>query len=105
MCANRTLSLWDKEHTELKDQLVGKKKSANREASRDDLITMVQCGEMAPADAESEAKRLRLGPLASEPDPNDYDPTRSVRAWSQQGLQVGRRIQVSVGLSVQDVHS
>ena len=57
-------------------QLVGKKKSGIGEVTRDDLITMVQRGEMTPADAESEAKRLGLGPLASEPDPNDYDPMR-----------------------------
>jgi hypothetical protein len=31
---------------------------------------------MTPADAESEAKRQELGPLASEPDPDDYDPMR-----------------------------
>ena len=37
---------------------------------------MVQHGEMTPADAESEAKRLGLGPFASEPDPNDYSPMR-----------------------------
>jgi hypothetical protein len=55
---------------------VGKKKSGIRELTRDDLITMVQRGEMTPAEAESEAKRLRSGPLASEPNPNDYDPMR-----------------------------
>ena len=37
---------------------------------------MVQRGEISPADAESEAKRLGLDTLASEPDPNDYDPMR-----------------------------
>ena len=57
-------------------QLVGKKKSGIRKVTRDDLITMVQRGEMTPVDAESQAKRLGLGPLASEPDPNDYDPMR-----------------------------
>ena len=57
-------------------QLVGKKKSRHGVVTRDDLITIVQRGEMAPADAESEAKRLGFGPLASEPDPNDYDPMR-----------------------------
>jgi hypothetical protein len=36
----------------------------------------VQRGEISPADAESEAKRLGLGGLASEPDPNEYDPIR-----------------------------
>jgi hypothetical protein len=55
---------------------VGKKKSGIREATRDDLITMVQRGEMTPENAESEAKRVGLGLLASEPDPNDYDPMR-----------------------------
>jgi hypothetical protein len=37
---------------------------------------------MNPADAESEAKRLGLGPLASEPDPNDGDPMREP-FWTQ----------------------
>ena len=58
-------------------QLVGKKKSRFGEVTRDDLITMVQHGEMTPADAESEAVRLGLGPFASEPDPNDYSPMRA----------------------------
>ena len=31
---------------------------------------------MSPAEAEFEAKRLGLEPLASAPDPNDYDPMR-----------------------------
>ena len=31
---------------------------------------------MSPAEAESEAKRLGMEPLASAPDPNDYDPMR-----------------------------
>jgi hypothetical protein len=52
---------------------VGKKKSGIRAITRD---AMVQRGEMTPADAESEAKRQGLGKLASEPDPNDYDPMR-----------------------------
>ena len=34
-------------------QLVGKKKSDFGQVTRDDLITMVQHGEMTPADAES----------------------------------------------------
>ena len=55
---------------------MGKKKSGIGEVTRDDLITMVQRGQMIPADAESVAKRLGLGPLASEPDPNNYDPMR-----------------------------
>jgi hypothetical protein len=55
---------------------VSKKKSVIGEITRDDLITKVQRGEMTPADAESEAKRLGLRSLASEPDPNDYDPMR-----------------------------
>ena len=56
---------------------MGKEKSGIGEASRDDLITKVQRGEiLPPADAESEVKRLGLGPLASEPDANDYDPMR-----------------------------
>lgn len=55
---------------------MGKKKSGIGEVTRDDLITMVQRGQMIPADAEFVAKRLGLGPLASEPDPNNYDPMR-----------------------------
>jgi hypothetical protein len=60
----------------MRGQLMGKKKSDTREPTRDDLITMVQRGEMTPDDAEAEAKRLGLDPLAAEPDPNDYDPMR-----------------------------
>ena len=60
----------------MRGQLMGKKKSDTREPTRDDLITMVQRGEMTPGDAEAEAKRLGLDPLAAEPDPNDYDPMR-----------------------------
>lgn len=55
---------------------MGKKKSDIAELTRDDLITLVQRGQMGPADAECKAKRLGLSPLASEPDPNDYDPMR-----------------------------
>ena len=55
---------------------MGKKKSDIRDPTRDDLITMVQRGELAPADAESEARRLGLGPLTSERNPDYYDPMR-----------------------------
>ena len=37
---------------------------------------MVQHGEITPAYAESQAQQLGFGALASEPDPNDYDPMR-----------------------------
>ena len=55
---------------------MGKERSGNRKAIRDNLITLVQRGEVTPADAESQAKQLGLDPLASEPDPIDYDPMR-----------------------------
>jgi hypothetical protein len=55
---------------------VSKKKSVIGEITRDDLITKVRRGEMTPADAESEATRVGLRSLASEPDPNTYDPMR-----------------------------
>ncbi len=55
---------------------MGKRKPPVGDVSRNDLLVRVQRGEITPADAESEAKRLGLGKLASEPDPADCDPMR-----------------------------
>jgi hypothetical protein len=41
---------------------------------RDDLIDDVMNGRIAPADAEAEAVRLGLAPLAANPDPQKFDP-------------------------------
>ncbi len=40
----------------------------------DELIDNVQNGLMSPAEAEAEAARLGLDPMASTPDPSDFDP-------------------------------
>jgi hypothetical protein len=45
-----------------------------RDRGRDDLIEEVKFGRMTPAEAEAEAKRLGLAPLASQPDANKYTP-------------------------------
>ncbi|MHB2166476.1 hypothetical protein [Alsobacter sp. R-9] len=42
--------------------------------SRDDLIDAVAEGRLSPDEAEAEALRLGLEPLALKPDPADYDP-------------------------------
>jgi hypothetical protein len=41
---------------------------------RDDLIEEVKFGRMSPEEAEAEAARLGSGPLATSPDPQQYDP-------------------------------
>lgn len=46
---------------------------------RDDLIREVAYGRMSPDDAEAEAARLGLQPLASRPDPGKFDPM--TEAW------------------------
>jgi len=56
--------------------VMGKGGRQDTTISRDDLISKVRLGELTPADAESEARRLGLDPLASEPDPNKFDSMR-----------------------------
>jgi hypothetical protein len=41
---------------------------------RDDLIGKVNHGTLSPEEAEAEATRLGLGPLAQRPDPAALDP-------------------------------
>ncbi len=46
----------------------------NIRALREDLIARASVGNLTSEQAEAEAKRLGVGPLASKPDPEDYDP-------------------------------
>jgi len=52
----------------------------NHEA-RDELIGKVNYGELTPDEAEAEAKRLKLAPLRSLPDPRDFNPAKEAQ-WS-----------------------
>jgi hypothetical protein len=42
--------------------------------ARDVLIDQIRRGERTPEEAEQEADRLGFGPLATKPDPGDFDP-------------------------------
>ncbi|MBZ6077573.1 hypothetical protein [Microvirga puerhi] len=46
--------------------------------SQNDLIAKIQNGELTPDEAEAEAARLNLKPLAYEPEPEDYEPLNEV---------------------------
>lgn len=48
---------------------------------RDELIRKVECGELSPVEAEAEAARLKLKPLAYRPEPDDYNPMKEA-SWS-----------------------
>jgi hypothetical protein len=48
---------------------------------RDELIERVKYGELTPAEAEAEAKRLNLPALEYQPDPKDFDPAKEAQ-WS-----------------------
>lgn len=48
-------------------------------SKRDRLIDDVKYGRKSSAKAEAEAERLRIGPLAEEPDPGDFNPMNE--AW------------------------
>ena len=49
--------------------------------SRDELIEEVEYGRMSPAEAEAEAAKLSLGPLAATPDPRQFNPMDEV-GWT-----------------------
>lgn len=46
----------------------------NARAMREDLIARASDGSLTPSQAEAEAERLGVGPIATTPDPDDYDP-------------------------------
>lgn len=52
------------------------------QSRRDELIHHVQYGLMTPAEAEAEAARLGLGPLASRPDPKQHDNPMEEMWWT-----------------------